>query len=137
MFKSLLPEAPPEHGAEAKVTTGTCSRDRSRSRSRGRSEACAHSQSEEPPRAGWTRRLDDHVAAQRGKFVQWDKNEDIAVRRRRCFNPQCPREWTFSPYQVWVHYSCTSTDCISYLHSEVTRIRCELRCLDMDFAQMS
>ena len=119
-----------EHGAEAKVRTGTCSRDRSRSRSRGRSKACTHSQFEETPRAACPRRFDDHVAVQWGKFLTWDNNEDGVVRRRRCLNPHCPRVWTSSPYRVWMYYSCTATECISYLHSEVTRIRSGLRGLD-------
>ena len=55
------------HGAEAKVRTGTCSRDRSRSRSCGHSRACTHSQLEETPRQACPRRLNDHVAVQIGE----------------------------------------------------------------------
>ena len=88
---------------------GMCSRERSRS----------------------AERLADRFAAQKGRFLPWDHdNKDAAVRRRRCFNPQCPRKWTSSPYCLWVHFSCTATQCISYLHDETARIQTELRSLD-------
>ena len=147
MLETAQPAAPPEHAYKALASV--CGRPgavRMGSRSRSRSKACSRSQLQEAraqcdiahkgTRATQARRLDDDlVAAQRGSFLIRDAdNEDAASFRFRCFDPQCPREWTSSPYSLWVHYSCTATDCISYLHSEVTRIQCELRQSDADLA---
>ena len=95
---------------------GMCSRGRSRSRSRSTERA---------------KLLADRFAAQRGRFLREPDNKDAAV-RRRCFNPQCSREWTTAPYGLWVHVSCTATDCISYLHDETARIQTDLRSLDSE-----
>ena len=149
MLETAQPAAPSEHAYKALASV--CGRPGavrmgSRSRSRSRSRAGARSQLKEAraqcdiayksTRATQARRLDDDlVATQRGAFLIRDAdNEDAASFRFRCFDPQCPREWTSAPYCVWVHYSCSATECMSYLHSEVARIQCELRQMDADLA---
>ena len=92
-----------------------CSRQRSRSRSRSAERATL---------------LAQRFAAQKGAFLRGNESKDAAVQPRRCFNPQCSRKWTTSPYGLWVHVSCTATDCISYLHDETARIQTELRSLE-------
>ena len=96
---------------------GMCSRGRSRSRSRSAERA---------------KLLAERCAAQKGRFLREHDSKDAAVRPRRCFNPQCSREWTTAPYGLWVHVSCTATDCISYLHDEIARIQTDLRSLDSE-----
>ena len=115
---------------------------RSRSRSRSRSQL-----RKETPRqcdiafrdsnAVQARRLDDYAETQRGRFLQWDDSVEAEARRRRCLKPSCPRGWTTTPYCLWIHFACASTDCIQYLHSEVARICCELRSLDADLERKS
>ena len=94
-----------------------CSRGRSRSRSRSAERA---------------KFLADRFAAQKSIFLREHDNKDAPVQRRRCFYPQCSRVWTTAPYGVWVHVSCTATECISYLHEETARIQTELRSLDSE-----
>ena len=96
---------------------GRCSRGRSRSRSRSAKRA---------------KRRDERFAAPKGRFLQWWEHDskDAAPRKWRCFNPQCTRVWTTSPYCLWVHFSCTATECIAYLHEETARIQTELQSLD-------
>ena len=152
MLEKAQPAAPPEHDYKALASLRGrpgAVRMGSRSCSRSRSKACSRSQLKEAraqcdiahksTRATQARRLDDDlVAAQRGSFLIRDAdNKDDASLRFRCINPQCPRVWTSAPYCVWVHYSCSATECMSYLHSEVTRIRSELRCLDVELSRMS
>ena len=100
-------------GREPFRSLGMCSRERSRSRSRSRAK-----------------RLADRFAIPKGRFVPWWENKDAAARQWRCFNEQCPRVWTTAPYQLWVHFSCSDTACIAYLHEETTRIQTELQSLD-------
>ena len=113
------------------------SRSRSRSRSQLRKEIDQCDIALRDSRAAQARRLDDNAETQRGRFLYWDNSVKAEARRRRCLDPSCPRGWTTAPYKLWIHYACTSTDCIHYLHSEVARIQCELRELDADLARMS
>ena len=102
---------------EAFRSLGMSSRGRSRSRSRSAERA---------------KLLADRFAAQKGRFLRGHDRKDAAVRQRRCFNPQCSRALTTAPYELWLHVSCTATECIFYLHDETARIQTELRSLDRE-----
>ena len=63
-------------------------------------------------------------------------SKDAAVQPRRCFNPQCSKALTTAPYELWVHVSCTATDCIAYLHDETAQIQTALRSLDSSWENL-